>query len=91
DHRLPSQGVHLFWWTPHASEHSKAKGAGKFALTEIQRLVPSAFDMRDPDRAGYIVGGLGMLTTITRDGISTKVLKRWPDKVGSLIGEPALV
>ncbi|MCK1661266.1 hypothetical protein IVA90_27645 [Bradyrhizobium sp. 151] len=47
--------------------------------------------MRDPDRAGYIVGGLGMLTTITRDGISTKVLKRWPDKVGSLIGEPALV
>ncbi|WP_247410711.1 hypothetical protein, partial [Bradyrhizobium sp. 150] len=33
DHRLPSQGVHLFWWTPHASEHSKAKGAGKFALT----------------------------------------------------------
>ena len=31
--RLPSQGVHLFWWTPHASEHSKAKGAGKFALT----------------------------------------------------------
>ncbi|MET4214768.1 hypothetical protein ABIB95_009628, partial [Bradyrhizobium sp. LA2.1] len=31
--RLPSQGVHLFWWTPHASEHPKAKGAGKFALT----------------------------------------------------------
>ncbi|MES0039775.1 hypothetical protein NKJ74_31995, partial [Mesorhizobium sp. M0046] len=29
-----SQGVHLFWWTPHASEHSTAKGAGKFALTE---------------------------------------------------------
>ncbi|MER8370700.1 hypothetical protein NKH07_29925, partial [Mesorhizobium sp. M1378] len=28
-----SQGVHLFWWTPHASEHSTAKGAGKFALT----------------------------------------------------------
>ncbi|MER9134625.1 hypothetical protein, partial [Mesorhizobium sp. M0768] len=32
-HLLPSQGVHLFWWTPHASEHSTAKGAGKFALT----------------------------------------------------------
>ncbi|MER8715844.1 hypothetical protein, partial [Mesorhizobium sp. M1295] len=30
-----SQGVHLFWWTPHASEHSTAKGAGKFALTVI--------------------------------------------------------
>ncbi|MER9946474.1 hypothetical protein NKJ70_32205, partial [Mesorhizobium sp. M0092] len=28
-----SQGVHLFWWTPCASEHSTAKGAGKFALT----------------------------------------------------------
>jgi diguanylate cyclase (GGDEF)-like protein len=34
DHLLPSQGVHLFWWTPHASEHSTAKGAGKFALTQ---------------------------------------------------------
>ncbi|MER8874834.1 hypothetical protein NKI04_34375, partial [Mesorhizobium sp. M0814] len=33
-HLLPSQGVHLFWWTPHASEHSTAKGAGKFALTQ---------------------------------------------------------
>ncbi|WP_346771013.1 PLP-dependent transferase [Bradyrhizobium sp. CW9] len=32
---MPSQGVHLFWWTPHASEHSKAKGAGKFALTLV--------------------------------------------------------
>ncbi|MER8970886.1 hypothetical protein NKI25_36010, partial [Mesorhizobium sp. M0808] len=35
-HLLPSQGVHLFWWTPHASEHSTAKGAGKFALTKIE-------------------------------------------------------
>nr|WP_247478234.1 hypothetical protein [Bradyrhizobium sp. 169] len=34
---MPSQGVHLFWWTPHASEHSKAKGAGKFALTSKAR------------------------------------------------------
>ncbi|TDW16358.1 hypothetical protein EV128_13726 [Rhizobium azibense] len=34
DHRLPSQGVHLFWWTSNASEHSTAKGAGKFALTQ---------------------------------------------------------
>ncbi|MBR0931252.1 recombinase family protein, partial [Bradyrhizobium diazoefficiens] len=32
-------GVHLFWWTPHASEHSKAKGAGKFALTIFRRFV----------------------------------------------------
>jgi len=30
---LPSDGVHLFGWTPHASTHSRAKGAGKFALT----------------------------------------------------------
>jgi len=25
----------LFWWTPHASEHSTAKGAAKFALTDL--------------------------------------------------------
>lgn len=60
-------------------------------LLEVQRLVPSAFDMRHPDRTGSIVGGLGMLTTITRDGISTKVVKRWPDRVGRLIAERALV
>ncbi|MET4214803.1 hypothetical protein, partial [Bradyrhizobium sp. LA2.1] len=45
--RLPSQGVHLFWWTPHASEHPKAKGAGKFALTPLASRV--AIDNTDPE------------------------------------------
>jgi len=30
---LPSLGVRLFWWTPHAKARSIAKGAGKIALT----------------------------------------------------------
>ncbi|WP_247532236.1 UPF0182 family protein, partial [Bradyrhizobium sp. 162] len=48
DHRLPSQGVHLFWWTPHASEHSKAKGAGKFALTLQFFVKPSELELERP-------------------------------------------
>ncbi|MCK1401967.1 hypothetical protein IVB45_17810 [Bradyrhizobium sp. 4] len=59
-------------------------------LLEIQRLVPSAFDMRHPAKVGCIVGGLAQLTTITREGIFTKVLKRWPDRVGQRIGIAAV-
>ncbi|TWB13631.1 RNA polymerase sigma-70 factor (ECF subfamily), partial [Rhizobium sp. ERR 1071] len=33
---LPSLGVHLFWWTPHAKAHSIAEGAGKIALTDTR-------------------------------------------------------
>lgn len=32
------------------------------------------------------VGGFGQLTSITRDGISTRVIHRWPDEVGQPIG-----
>ncbi|MER8817577.1 hypothetical protein, partial [Mesorhizobium sp. M0965] len=46
-------GVHLFWWTPHASEHSTAKGAGKFALTE-NRLVDLGIDRLDQSHFVFI-------------------------------------
>lgn len=54
-------------------------------LLEVQRLVLSAFDMRHPHRRGSIVVGLGMLTTLTREGVSTKVLKRRSDQIGRTI------
>lgn len=33
----------------------------------------------------HIVGGFAQLTTLTTDGITTRVLKRWPDKVNEKI------
>lgn len=38
----------------------------------------------------HIVGGFAQLTTVSRDGITTKILHRWPDKIGETI-KPAPV
>ena len=33
----------------------------------------------------YAVGGWAQMTTVTRDGISTRILEKWPDKIGQRI------
>ena len=56
-HLLPSLGVHLFRWTPHAPGYSIAKGAEKFALTE-QQLARFA---RWPVILAFVGGGITLL------------------------------
>ncbi|MER9946473.1 hypothetical protein NKJ70_32200, partial [Mesorhizobium sp. M0092] len=55
-----SQGVHLFWWTPCASEHSTAKGAGKFALTIQKQRQNSRRDEIARDEKGIVETDLQM-------------------------------
>lgn len=47
---------------------------------EIQRRLPRA-----PGRLGSIVGGSATITTVTPNGITQRVLRRWPDVVGAYI------
>lgn len=58
-------------------------------LLEIQRHVPSAPDQRRPEKVGCIVGALAQITTITREGVSSKILRRWPDRIGEPINRAA--
>lgn len=51
------------------------------ALLELQRRIPPA-----PWHFGYYgVGGKAMLTTISRTGVRSQILKCWPDKIGKYI------
>lgn len=52
------------------------------ALMQVQRR------RRAPDFSGnliHAIGGHCQLTTVHRDGISTQILKRWPDRIGEKI------
>ena len=49
---------------------------------EIQRRQRYSVAGRDDDPPVHMVGAFAQLTTITRDAIVTKVIKRWPDLIG---------
>jgi hypothetical protein len=51
------------------------------ALIEEQRRVPFNFE----GRAAYLIGGLAELTTATKAGITRKILRQWPDRIGEPI------
>lgn len=53
-------------------------------LIEAQRLVPCIFDCQG-DGVQYVVGGFAELTTVSAAGVSTTILREWPDEVGKLI------
>ena len=53
------------------------------AIMELQRRNPAASTEGD-DRCA--VGGFAQLTTITANEITTRVIRRWPDQVGRVIG-----
>lgn len=51
-------------------------------IMERQRSIPNT----DPAGVtGFVVGGFCQRTCITREGISTTIIRRWEDKVGRLI------
>ncbi|MBU4529769.1 MAG: hypothetical protein KUA43_08830 [Hoeflea sp.] len=65
------------------TEHVEADG---LSLMEDQRRL--LFGSHDaPGLEAHAVGGFCQMTTVTRDGISMKILRRWPD----FIGEPISV
>lgn len=66
------------------------------AILEMQRHHPvshgsgtSDFDDRTPRRLGrtkvFSVGGFAQLTTVARDQVMTKIIRRWPDEIGQRI------
>lgn len=68
DHLLPRLGVHLLCrWTPHASEHSTAKGAEKFALTDERIVLPTV-----PELCHHVYEFARALVTIGMGWISVK-------------------
>jgi hypothetical protein len=56
-------------------------------LMEAQRLVVGAMDNGAGKNGvtGHGVGGFVQLTTITREAIETRIIHRWPDKIGERI------
>lgn len=58
------------------------------AVLEAQRAAPIN---HAGDQCFVGVGGFAQLTTITREGITTKVIHHWPDEVGQPIGSAAIV
>ncbi len=54
-------------------------GADLLEAQRVQVIQPAGFP------PCHIVGGFVQLTTISADGISTRVLRRWPDQVGQRI------
>ena len=54
------------------------------AIAEQQRLIKEPYGPRKIQSSR--VGGFLQLTTVTQDGISSKVIHRWPDKIGKRIG-----
>ena len=59
--------------------------ADGLATLEIMREIPAATIAGD-DQA--MVGGFAQLTSIGSDGITSRILKRWPDKIGERISMP---
>ncbi|MBI1182112.1 MAG: hypothetical protein GC201_16330 [Alphaproteobacteria bacterium] len=51
-------------------------------LLEAQRRDPWGFPGED---ARYCAGGFAHITTVARDGISERVLRTWPDRIGAMI------
>jgi hypothetical protein len=47
-------------------------------VLEVARAHASAFDCG--------VGGFAQLTTVTRDAITTRIVRRWSDQIGNIIG-----
>jgi hypothetical protein len=59
------------------------RGAG--AIMDRQRRILNTDPAGVP---GYVVGGFCQRTHITREGITTTIVRRWPDKIGEPIAGP---
>lgn len=74
-------------WTEPESADSFDPMTHGVRLMEAQRLVVGPMDNGAGKNGvmGHGVGGFLQLTTITRDEIASRVIHRWPDKIGERI------
>jgi hypothetical protein len=72
---------------PHDIEAFDPERDGLTVL-EAQRAAPIE---HAGDKSFVGVGGFAQVTSITRDGIVTKVIHRWPDEIGHQIGSTDLL
>ena len=56
-----------------------APEAWALRLMEAQRACPFEFEN---GRRIIAVGGFCQITTLTRDGVNTRIMQRWPDVIG---------
>lgn len=54
-------------------------------LIALQRHAKVSVLNGSPDDLFFLVGGFAQITTVTPGGISTRILHRWPDKLGETI------
>lgn len=55
--------------------------AAGLAIIEAQRMIPCDLNA-DGDGFQYLVGGFAELTTVASSGISQRILRTWPDRIG---------
>ena len=67
---------------------NRADPAGSgLKLMEEQRR--KKFELVGGSKPVFAIGGFCQHTVVSRDGLSMKILKRWPDKIGQLIDPTA--
>jgi hypothetical protein len=73
------------WNLPDSPQTFRPESDG-IRLLETQRLSPVPINPKEPDgNHGFVVGGFVLLTSISANGVSERVLHRWPDRIGRKI------
>jgi hypothetical protein len=75
----------LNWKVPESAEAFQPDTDG-IRLLEAQRLSQFPMNSQNSNEGrGSLVGGFVQLTTVSANGVTSNVLRRWPDKVGQRI------
>jgi hypothetical protein len=73
------------WKLPESAQAFQPEIDG-LKLLNAQRLSRLPINPKDPEGGdGFMVGGFAQLTSISERGISSRILHRWPDKIGRKI------
>ncbi|MCJ2070583.1 hypothetical protein MKK75_17580 [Methylobacterium sp. J-030] len=54
-------------------------------VIELQRRTPGPIGTRSSAPTGFAIGGAAVLTEVTEAGIVQRVVRRWPDQIGTRI------
>jgi hypothetical protein len=80
-----AQVIAMRWQVPYSGDTFRPAVDG-VALLEAQRLTPRELDPRSGTRGFvHVVGGFAQVTSVTRHGVHSDVLRWWPDAVGRKI------
>jgi hypothetical protein len=79
----PEIGAAVRKWIPSLRSCDFDPDIHGLPLLELERTTPQP--VPGQQALLHIVGGFGQLTTVRRDSIETRILARWPDKIGERI------